>query len=207
MTHLKYLLTSFVLVSAVGASRLVVAQPAPQPFDVAQTIVKIEQVDSSELGYIGTAFSVGRGVFLTAEHICQRQEGMTKFRVIKNGKKYPVIGVVHSPVPGALDACLVFTEGAVPGVVPIKAGDANTNCLEALSTAGFPNDKFDKHEVRILSFALEADAYMMEAVAQSIPLTDHGASGSPVVTAKGQLCGIVISIDPEKKLTQLVPGN
>jgi S1-C subfamily serine protease len=173
---------------------LVAALPAPSGGAREVPVVLLTGDDRFGSGLV---WSAPEGLVLTALHVVER---MSEIQVVL-GASPPVAARIVDRDP-ALDLALVQAEGPLGPALPVARADAAPARGDAVRLLGFPARCATAAEATVVDPGRRfAGARYVALAGAAAP----GASGGPVVDARGAVIGIVDLVLAEREITLAIP--
>jgi len=148
-------------------------------------------VDENSVGWAtGTAFSIGDGVFLSASHILEGENDMSKIKIVWNGKEYNNIVKMYYDAPN-YDIIILVTN--LKDVIPVNIIKDKATIGNKIGFIGYPlgETKQILHDGVVSSIKEENDGFFWYTINSFV---NKGNSGGSVFLADtGEVIGIVSS--------------
>ena len=144
-----------------------------------------------------SGFVIGEGLIVTSYHIAENMLIGSTARLVNSVLIHPIEFIVA--VDKAHDLAIVKSSGI--SAPPLLLGDSDTVRIgDTAYVAGNPEEYIGTFSVGYISAIQLSDPFVADKVLQMTAPVSHGSSGGPVLNDRGEVIGIVSSIETAGQL-------
>ena len=148
---------------------------------------------------VGSAsgFVIGEGLIVTSYHVIEDMLTGSTARLVNSALIYPIEAIVAADK--AHDLVILKSSGI--SAPPLLLGDSDIVRIgDTVYVTGNPEEYIGTFSVGYISAIQLSDPFVADKVLQMTAPVSHGSSGGPVLNDRGEVIGIVSSIENDGQL-------
>ena len=148
---------------------------------------------------VGSAsgFVIGEGLIVTSYHVFEDMLTGSTARLVNSALIYPIEFIVAADK--AHDLVILKSSGISAPALPLSDSDI-VRIGDTVYVAGNPEEYIGTFSVGYISAIQLSDPFVADKVLQMTAPVSHGSSGGPVLNDRGEVIGIVSSIETTGQL-------